>query len=71
QAAAGTALIVLWYATIPAYYIWRRERMKNVGLVRYLIKASLNMTMMGIVAKMALRIGLNVKYVLVTPWFNI
>ena len=71
QAACGTVLILLWYATIPAYYIWRRERMKNVGLVRYLIKASLNMTMMGIVAKMALRIGLNVKYVLVTPWFNI
>ncbi|MCY3823252.1 MAG: cytochrome C [Nitrospinae bacterium] len=71
QAACGTALVLLWYATIPAYYIWRRERMKNVGLVRYLIKASLNMTMMGVVAKMALRIGLNVKYVLVTPWFNI
>ena len=71
QAAAGTIMIVLWYATIPAYYIWRRERMKNVGLVRYLIKASLNMTMMGLVAKMVLRIGLNVKYVLVTPWFNI
>ena len=45
--------------------------MKNVGLVRYLIKASLNMTMMGLVAKMVLRIGFNVKYVLVTPWFNI
>ena len=71
QAACGTVLVLLWYATIPAYYIWRRERMKNVGLVRYLIKASLNMTMMGIVAKMVLRIGLNVKYVLVTPWFNI
>ncbi len=71
QAACGTVLVLLWYATIPAYYIWRRERMKNVGLVRYLIKASLNMTMMGVVAKMALRIGLNVKYVLVTPWFNI
>lgn len=71
QAACGTVLVLLWYATIPAYYIWRLERMKNVGLVRYLIKASLNMTMMGVVAKMALRIGLNVKYVLVTPWFNI
>ncbi len=71
QAAAGTVLVLLWYATIPAYYIWRRDRMVNVGLVRYLIKATLNMTMMGIVAKMVLRIGLNVKYVLVTPWFNI
>ena len=71
QTAAGTVMIVLWYATIPAYYIWRRERMKNVGLVRYLIKASLYMTMMGLVAKMVLRIGFNVKYVLVTPWFNI
>ena len=71
QAACGALLVLLWYAIIPAYYIWRRERMKNVGLVRYLIKASLNMTMMGLVAKIILRIGFNVKYVLVTPWFNI
>lgn len=71
QAAAGTVMVLLWYATIPAYYIWRRQRMANVGLVRYLIKASLYMTMMGLVAKMVLRIGFNVKYVLVTPWFNI
>ena len=71
QAAAGTVMVLLWYATIPAYYIWRRKRMANVGLVRYLIKASLYMTMMGLVAKMVLRIGFNVKYVLVTPWFNI
>ena len=71
QAAAGTVMVLLWYATIPTYYIWRRQRMANVGLVRYLIKASLYMTMMGLVAKMVLRIGFNVKYVLVTPWFNI
>lgn len=71
QAAAGAVMVLLWYATIPAYYIWRRDRLVNVGLVRYGLKAFLYMTMMGLVAKMVLRIGLNVKYVLVTPWFNI
>ena len=71
QAAVGAALIAAWYMTIPAWYVWRRRSLRNLGFVRYAIKSFLFVTMMGLVAKMALRIGLNVKYILVTPWFNI
>ncbi|MDA0999932.1 MAG: cytochrome C, partial [bacterium] len=71
QAAFGVACIIAWYGTIPVWGFLRRKHLKNVGMVRYSVKAFLFMTMMGLVAKMALRIGLNVKYVLVTPWFNI
>ncbi|MEE9276336.1 MAG: cytochrome C [bacterium] len=71
QAAVGALFLVAWYATIPAWYIWRRKTLVNVGFVRYAIKAGLFMTMMGLVAKMALRLSLNIKYILVTPWFNI
>ena len=44
--------------------------MKNKGLVRYNIEAFLFVTMMGLVLKMFLRIVLNVKYIMVTPWIN-
>ena len=71
QAAVGAGFILLWYATIPAWYFWKRKSLVNVGPVRYGIKAVLFMTMMGLVIKMGLRIFLNVKYVLVTPWLNI
>ena len=71
QAAVGAICILLWYASIPAWYVWRRKALVNVGVVRFAIKSFLFVTMMGLVAKMALRIALNVKYVLVTPWLNI
>jgi len=72
QAAFGAALVVLWYATIPAWYLFvRRDTLRRVGVVRCAVKSVLFMTMMGLVAKMTLRIALNVKYVLVTPWLNI
>jgi hypothetical protein len=71
QAAFGLFSIALWYATIPAWYIWRRATLVNVGFTRYALKAFLFMTMMGMVAKMFLRIAFNVKYVLVLPWLNI
>lgn len=71
QAAFGIFCIASWYATIPIWYIWRRDTLVNVGFARYALKAFLFMTMMGMVAKMILRIGFNVKYVLVLPWLNI
>lgn len=71
QAAFGIFCIAAWYATIPIWYIWRRDTLVNVGFTRYALKAFLFVTMMGMVAKMILRIGFNVKYVLVLPWLNI
>ncbi len=72
QAAVGGLFIVGLYAVIPIWYYFRRntERMKNKGLVRYNIEAFLFVTMMGLVLKMFLRIVLNVKYIMVTPWIN-
>ncbi len=71
QATFGIFSIVLWFATIPIYYVWRRDRLVNVGFVRFALKGFLFMSMMGLVAKMGLRIGLNIKYILVLPWLNI
>jgi len=36
-----------------------------------LIKVQLYLIMIGIVIKIVLRLGFNIKYVWVTPWFNI
>jgi hypothetical protein len=39
--------------------------------VRYTIIAALFLIMMALPVKIILRLVLNVKYILVTPWFNI
>ncbi|MBI2618716.1 MAG: cytochrome C [Ignavibacteriales bacterium] len=74
------AVLVLGYYTIgPAYWIWKRntDLMKKLGLVRYAIISFLLLSMGGVVIKIILRLvptafGINpVKYVWVTPWFNI
>ena len=69
----GLATIGAWFSLAPAFYIWKRNTptMKKLGFVRYAIVAGLWLTMMALPAKMVLRIGFNIKYVLVTPWFNI
>ena len=51
--------------------IWATGTLVNVGIARFALKSFLFMTMMGLVAKMALRIGLNIKYILVLPGLNI
>ncbi len=43
----------------------------QLGLARFLIKYWLFWTMMAIPVKMLLRLLLNIKYVMVTPWFNV
>ena len=45
--------------------------MKKLGFFRYNLTAFLFLTMIALPIKMVLRIGLNIKYILVTPWFNI
>lgn len=48
-----------------------REFLERWGLVRFLITALLFVTMLSLPAKMFLRHAFNVKYIWVTPWFNI
>ncbi len=45
--------------------------MKKLGFMRYNIVAFLFLTMAALPIKMILRIAFNIKYILVTPWFNI
>jgi hypothetical protein len=75
----GTVCVAAIY--VPAGIVWIQRRntdlFKKLGLIRYGIVSFLFLTMVGLVLKIILRLGppvlgLNpVKYVLVTPWFNI
>jgi hypothetical protein len=70
----GAATVGGFFSAIPA--VWqtfhkKSTALKQLGFVRYAIVAGLFMTMMLLPLKMMLRWTLNVKYLWVTPWFNI
>ncbi len=70
----GLVLIVLYFSTAVIFYYWGRDRseaIRQLGPVRYGIVAFLFLTMMGLPLKVVLRLAFNIKYVWVTPWFNI
>jgi hypothetical protein len=69
----GSLAVVVWYGIPVAYYLGRKnsDLMKQLGPVRYGIVAFLFVTMMAMPAKIVLRIAFNIKYILVTPFFNI
>ena len=54
-----------------AYFFLERKAIKSVGFLRMFIKVQLYLIMVGIVIKIVLRLGFNIKYIMVTPWFNI
>jgi Cytochrome b(C-terminal)/b6/petD len=53
------------------YYLARRSKIAEEGWVRFGVKAFLFLTMMLLPLKMILRLAFNIKYVWVTPWFNL
>jgi hypothetical protein len=69
----GSIILLAWYS-IP-FEVWRRRKgtslFRSLGPVRYAVTAFLTMTMGGVVVKIILRLALNIKYVLATPFFNI
>jgi len=70
----GLILIALYYGSAVLFYLWRKEKsetLQQLGPVRYGIVAFLFLTMLGLPIKIFLRIFFNIKYVWVTPWFNI
>jgi fumarate reductase subunit D len=69
----GATIIILFYSLIPLYWMKKKNSdiMKKLGFFRYNLTAFLFLTMIALPIKMVLRIGLNIKYILVTPWFNI
>ena len=78
--APGTAATVFGFLTLAAYYglgvaywFWRRrtEPLQRLGPARYTILVFLFLSMLGLPIKIALRLLFDVKYVLVSPWFNV
>ncbi|HET7152294.1 MAG TPA: cytochrome C [Candidatus Kapabacteria bacterium] len=67
-------IVILAYMAIPVI-IWQMKKQvqlfKNLGPYRYFTGAYLFIIMMALPIKMLLRWTLNVKYILVTPFFNI
>ncbi|MEK6577564.1 MAG: cytochrome B6, partial [Nitrospirota bacterium] len=55
--------------TIP--FILFRKFYKKLGFVRYNLVMFLFLSMMGVPLKIFLRLIMNIKYVMVTPWFKI
>lgn len=70
--AFGGAVVLGYFAVGTAIYMFmERKAIKNVGITRMLIKIILILIMIGMVIKIVLRLGFNIKYIWVTPFFNI
>lgn len=70
----GFILVGGYFALIPIYWFWKKDKseiLKTLGPLRYSVNAFLFLSMMGLVIKIILRIGFNIKYIWVTPWFNV
>jgi len=68
----GGGILSAYFAVgTAAYFFMERKAIKSVGFLRMFIKIQLYLIMLGMVIKIVLRIGFNIKYILVTPWINI
>lgn len=68
----GLPLIGIYYLSglfLP--FICRRNRFQKWGRVRYTVYFFLVLTMGAVIIKVLLRLILNVRYIVQTPWFNI
>jgi uncharacterized Tic20 family protein len=66
----GATLVGGWLVGIPgAIWQWKKESpfLKQLGMARYGIVATLFMIMSGVLVKMSLRLLFNIKYILVIP----
>jgi len=62
----GTVTMHWWIARLKG-----REFMQRWGMPRFFLTSFLFLNMMAVLVKMLLRHALNLKYVWVTPWFNV
>ncbi len=72
----GGAVVAMYYAAgllLPYLYLRRKgsTSLASLGLIRYASIALLLLTMIALPLKMALRLAFNIKYVWITPWFNV
>lgn len=70
----GFIVVAGYFALGPLLYFWKRKTsrfLQELGLIRYIIVSFLFLTMMALPIKMILRWVWNIKYIWVSPWFNI
>ena len=67
----GGVLLAYFGIGTSAYFFLERKALKSVGFLRMFLKIQLALIMMGIVIKIVLRIGFNIKYIMVTPWISV
>lgn len=72
----GGGIISLYFGLgilLPYLYLkkWKSDFLKKLGMLRYIILGFLFWTMIGLPIKIILTLTLNIKYIWVTPWFNI
>jgi hypothetical protein len=66
----GAICVLGWLVAIPgAFWQWKKDApvMRQLGMLRYGLVATLFMIMTGVLVKMALRLLFNIKYILVIP----
>ena len=72
----GAAIFVGYTAlSVIIPYIWLKKKhpefLEKWGIERFVTTAVLGGWMIGTILKVGLRLGLNIKYIWVTPWFNV
>jgi hypothetical protein len=75
QFAFGAVLVLGYFSLVlPGYFAMKKtaaRTLEKMGKARYALTAFLFLSMLSLPLKMFLRIGFNIKYIWVTPWFNI
>ena len=69
----GGVLTLGYFSLGFIYYFWKKntEFVQKLGAARYAILAFLFLSMISLPIKMVLRWTMNIKYIWITPWFNI
>ncbi len=70
----GFTIVGAYFSLIPAIWFWKKKTWKvleELGPLRYGVTAFLFFSMMGLPIKMIMRVAFNIKYIWVTPWFNV
>ncbi len=70
----GFIIVGGYFALIPILWFWKKKSwpaLQDLGPLRYGVAAFLFLSMMGLPIKMVLRVAFNIKYIWVTPWFNV
>jgi len=72
----GGSVVILYFGLgmILPYFLWKKRKsdfLKRLGMMRYITLSFLFWAMIGLPIKIILTLTLNIKYLWVTPWFNI